>query len=168
MWAPARDQAIARLRRAIEEYVIDGVPTTLPLLRALCDHPAVLDGTYGTATLERFATTFAPAARNGLRLPTASRRSPERRLAPRLGLSRRQSSAESGNDVTSPMHGLIVELIVGKGDEVREGQVVAIVEAMKMMNEIRAHRSGVVGAVYGSAGATVENGSTLISIVGKA
>ena len=41
VWAPARDGAIARLRRAIDEYVIEGVPTTLPLLRSLCDLPTV-------------------------------------------------------------------------------------------------------------------------------
>ena len=139
VWAPTRDRALARLRRAIDEYVIEGVPTTLPLLRALCDHPAVLDGSYGTATLERFAATFTPPARNGLRLPASTPPPPRRRLAPRLGSLRprsEQARASGGNDVTSPMHGLVVELLVAKGDEVREGQVVAIVEAMKMMNEI--------------------------------
>ena len=65
VWAPNRMQAIARLRRAIDEYTIDGVPTTLPLLRALCDHPAVIDGSYGTATLEEFARTLGPHASDG-------------------------------------------------------------------------------------------------------
>ncbi|MFY9719840.1 MAG: acetyl-CoA carboxylase biotin carboxylase subunit [Candidatus Cybelea sp.] len=167
VWAPTREQALARLRRAIDEYIVEGVPTTLPLLRALCDHPAVLSGAYGTATLERFAAAFRPAARNGLRLPASVQRSTERRLAPRLGATRKQGSAGSGNDVESPMHGLIVELLVGEGAPVREGQVVAIVEAMKMMNEIRAHRSGVVGAVHVNAGATVESGSPLMSIRDK-
>src|SRR5579863_2490258 len=55
VWAPTRGEAIARMRRAVNEYVVEGVPTTLPLLRALCDHPAVVDGNYGTATLESFA-----------------------------------------------------------------------------------------------------------------
>ncbi len=55
VWAPTREQAIARLRRAIDEYEIGGVPTTLPLLRALCDHGPVADASYGTATLEAFA-----------------------------------------------------------------------------------------------------------------
>ncbi len=167
VWAPTRDRALARLRRAIDEYVVEGVPTTLPLLRALCDHPAVLDGSYGTATLERFAATFTPPARNGLRLPASTPPPPQRRLAPRLGSLRprsEQARASGGNDVTSPMHGLVVELLVAKGDEVREGQVVAIVEAMKMMNEIRAHRTGVVGALHAGVGATVESGSPLVSI----
>ncbi|MGB6062205.1 MAG: acetyl-CoA carboxylase biotin carboxylase subunit, partial [Candidatus Aquilonibacter sp.] len=57
VWAPTRAPAIARLARAIDEYVIEGVPTTLPLLRALCDQPNVKDASYGTATLEHFAAS---------------------------------------------------------------------------------------------------------------
>ena len=45
------------------------------------------------------------------------------------------------------MHGLIVEVRVAAGDRVEEGQVVAVIEAMKMMNEIRAHRTGTVTGV---------------------
>jgi acetyl-CoA/propionyl-CoA carboxylase, biotin carboxylase, biotin carboxyl carrier protein len=75
VWAPDRDQAIARLRRAIDEYVVEGVPTTLPLLRALCDYAPVADATYGTATLEAYAQTWREAAANGL-APAARKRSP--------------------------------------------------------------------------------------------
>ncbi len=164
VWAPTRDQALARLRRAIDEYVVNGVPTTLPLLRALCDLPAVGDASYGTATLERFAATFTPAARNGLQLPAATPHAERRRLAPRLGAMRKGESASSGNDVRSPMHGLVVEINVAPGDVVAEGQVVAVIEAMKMMNEIRAHRAGRVNAVHASAGSTVESGSALVTL----
>ena len=164
VWAPTREQAVARLRRAIDEYVVEGVPTTLPLLRGLCDLPAVIDATYGTATLERFAATFKPAARNGLRLPAAAPVA-QRRLAPRLGTLRKRASASSGNDVRSPMHGLVVEIDVSHGDDVVEGQVVAVIEAMKMMNEVRAHRRGRVDAVHASAGSTVESGSALVTLV---
>ncbi len=66
VWAPTRSQAIARLRRAIDEYVVKGVPTTLPLLRALCDQPEVVNDTYGTATLEAFARTLGNAPSTAL------------------------------------------------------------------------------------------------------
>ncbi len=164
VWAPTRHEALARLRRAIDEYVVNGVPTTLPLLRALCDLPAVIDASYGTATLERFAATFKPAARNGLQLPAATPLAAQRRLAPRLGTLRKRANASSGNDVRSPMHGLVVEITVSPGDDVAEGQVVAVIEAMKMMNEIRAHRRGRVAAVHASAGSTVESGSALVTL----
>lgn len=164
VWAPERDEAIARMRRAIDEYIVEGVPTTLPLLRALCDLPAVADASYGTATLERFAATFKPAAGNGFRLPAAAPRVADRRLAPRLGASRKRGAASDGSEIRSPMHGIVVELSVAKGETVGEGQVVAVIEAMKMMNEIRAHRAGTVGAVHVSPGATVESGTSLISL----
>jgi acetyl-CoA/propionyl-CoA/long-chain acyl-CoA carboxylase, biotin carboxylase, biotin carboxyl carrier protein len=164
VWAPTRHEALARLRRAIDEYVVDGVPTTLPLLRALCDLPAVIDASYGTATLERFAATFTPAARNGLQLPAATPLAAQRRLAPRLGTLRKRANASSGDDVRSPMHGLVVEITVSPGNDVAEGQVVAVIEAMKMMNEIRAHRRGRVTAVHASAGSTVESGSALVTL----
>jgi len=60
-----RDEAMARLGRAIDEYVIAGVQTTLPMLRALIDYAPVADASYGTATLEPFAATLSGAAANG-------------------------------------------------------------------------------------------------------
>lgn len=168
VWGPTRDRAIARLRRAIDEYVVHGVPTTLPLLRALCDLPAVVDAGYGTATLEAFATTWSPAAKNGppphRRTAVPRGRADERRTAPRLGSLRRTGSSTGSNAVLSPMHGLIVELRIAPGERVSEGDVVAVIEAMKMMNEIRANRSGVVTAVSVGAGSSVESGSPLVTI----
>jgi acetyl-CoA/propionyl-CoA carboxylase biotin carboxyl carrier protein len=84
-------------------------------------------------------------------------------MAPRLGALGRGAAAAGGNTIPSPMHGLIVELRVGAGDRVAEGNVVAVIEAMKMMNEIRAHRGGTVDAVLAGVGASVERGSPLIS-----
>jgi biotin carboxyl carrier protein len=62
------------------------------------------------------------------------------------------------------MHGVVIEVKVETGDAVTEGQVLAVVEAMKMMNEIRAHRAGTVEAIHAAAGATVEAGTPLITI----
>jgi acetyl/propionyl-CoA carboxylase alpha subunit len=168
VWAPTRDRAIARLRRAIDEYVVEGVPTTLGLLRALCDHPSVIEGSYGTATLETFAATWQPAARDGVvpRQPSFAieRKAGERKTAPRLSSLRRRAASAGGNAVLSPMHGLIVELRAAAGDNVREGDVVAVIEAMKMMNEIRAHKAGTIATINVAPGATVEAGSALMML----
>jgi acetyl-CoA/propionyl-CoA carboxylase, biotin carboxylase, biotin carboxyl carrier protein len=164
VWAPTRENAIARMRRALDEYVIEGVPTTLPLLRALCDNPDVADASYGTATLEPFAATLRPGAVGRARLPAPMPRVASRPTAPRLRTIRKRANSSDGDVVHSPMHGLVVELAVAKGDAVSEGQVVAIIEAMKMMNEVRAHRDGVVGTVHAAAGSTVESGSPILSI----
>ncbi|MBV8490718.1 MAG: acetyl-CoA carboxylase biotin carboxylase subunit [Candidatus Eremiobacteraeota bacterium] len=192
VWAPTRSQALARLKRAIGEYVIEGVPTTLPLLSALCDYEPVADGTYGTTTLEEFAAGFktaqAPAARAEERetsagpeirveindklyrvrlvdVPggTATGGNGVRRARPRH-VPKRNAPPVSGNDVVSPMHGVIVELKAAPGATVAEGAVVAVIEAMKMMNEIRAHRSGTVAAVHAKAGSTVEAGTPLVTL----
>ena len=164
VWAPSRDMALARMRRAIDEYEVEGVPTTLLFLRALADQPAVLDATYGTATLERFAQTYSPAGRNGVHAPHAAPQLQKRRLAPRLRATHTRESASSGDEVRSPMHGLVVEVLAREGQMVEENEVVAIVEAMKMMNEVRAHKSGVVASIDVAPGATVESGTPLLTI----
>jgi acetyl-CoA/propionyl-CoA carboxylase biotin carboxyl carrier protein len=197
VWAPTRGQAIARLARAIDEYEIEGVPTTLPLLRALCDYQPVVDATYGTATLEAFAAAHFASKTNGevqtaaieqpeappvirveindrmyrvrlLDVPngrvTAASPSPTGKGAPRRSASKKASATSHGNDILSPMHGVVVEVKVKPGESVEERQVVAVVEAMKMMNEIRAHRAGSVAAVHAEAGATVEANTPLVTL----
>jgi biotin carboxyl carrier protein len=71
----------------------------------------------------------------------------------------------AGNDVISPMHGVVVEIPIATGAKVAEGDVVAVIEAMKMMNEIRAHRSGSVATIHVAPGATVEARTPLITFV---
>ena len=85
------------------------------------------------------------------------------RKAPRTGRNNRKLTA-SGDDVVSPMHGVVVEMPVNEGDAVTAGQVVAVVEAMKMMNEIRAHKAGTVAKVLAKPGETVESYSVLATI----
>lgn len=192
VWAPNRAQALQRMARAVDEYEISGVPTTLPLLRALVDYGPVIDASYGTATLEPFAVTAFPAPSNGViqtdeppteppaeivrvevndklyrvRLidqATASRNQP-RLPVPTRSRAIRKSADQSGNDIVSPMHGVVVEVLAQAGDQIAQGQVVAVVEAMKMMNEIRAHKSGVASHIHIQKGDTVEARSPLLTI----
>jgi acetyl-CoA/propionyl-CoA/long-chain acyl-CoA carboxylase, biotin carboxylase, biotin carboxyl carrier protein len=196
VWARDRDEALARLARAIDEYTIAGVPTTLPLLRALCDFGPVRDASYGTATLEPFAASLAASASNGVphgepvaadddtirvevngrlfRVRFVDLPAPRgtagpsaagaRSIVPKKGGATRKSTAAAGNDVISPMHGVVVEIPVAQGASVNEGDVVAVIEAMKMMNEIRAHKTGTVTTVHVTAGVTVEARTPLVTI----
>jgi acetyl-CoA/propionyl-CoA carboxylase biotin carboxyl carrier protein len=199
VWAPTRDEARSRLRRAIDDYTIGGVPTTLEFLRALNDEPTVAEGTYGTATLERFASTWTPSPSTRLaqtKPPVAathvevdadtirlevndklfrvrlldrpsggSKQGAARKPAPKPATTReRNGRSGSGNDVLAPMHGLVVELSVAEGATIEQGQVVAVIEAMKMMNEIRAHRSGTVTKIHATKGETVEPNSPLVTL----
>ena len=154
VWAPTRDGARARLRRAIDEYRIVGVPTTLAFLRALNDAPDVASGDYGTATLEAFAATWTPPTEsavetNGTAGTPAAAVSPDadvvrvevndklfrvrlidrpaggaaaaRTPPPKRGTARAANGrVSSGNDVVSPMHGVVVELKFAAGDTWRK------------------------------------------------
>ena len=84
--------------------------------------------------------------------------------APKKGGTTRKSGAAAGNDVISPMHGVVVEIPVAQGASVNEGDVVAVIEAMKMMNEIRAHKAGTVATIHVAAGVTVEARTPLVTI----
>jgi acetyl-CoA/propionyl-CoA carboxylase, biotin carboxylase, biotin carboxyl carrier protein len=75
-----------------------------------------------------------------------------------------KGAARAGPAVNAPMHGIVVEIRVRAGDLVADGQVVAVIEAMKMMNEVTAHRPGKVAAIDAKAGDTIEAGAPLISL----
>ena len=68
------------------------------------------------------------------------------------------------NTVTSPMPGNIWKVLVKEGEQVKEGQVLLILEAMKMENEIMAPVSGVVAGIHVSEGASVSGGDLLVSL----
>ncbi|MGA2396065.1 MAG: acetyl-CoA carboxylase biotin carboxylase subunit [Candidatus Lustribacter sp.] len=190
VWGRDREESLARLARALDEYRIAGVPTTISLLRALVDFAPVIDASYGTQTLEPFAAalgatpgsgpgaTPAPAAADDgtirvevndklfrvrfVDLPVASN-GPAAKAAPQTPAARK-AAVPQGNDVVAPMHGVVVELPVAAGAAVVGGDVVAVIEAMKMMNEIRAHKAGTVAKVHVATGATVEARTPLITL----
>ena len=192
VWGRDRGEALARLARAIDEYRIGGVPTTLPLLRALVDFGPVIEATYGTQTLEPFAASLAATADatlsadgvatapgdesmrvevNGklfrvrfVDLPAiAAGASRTAKPAPKSGAARKATQPQ-GNDITAPMHGVVVELPLTEGAAVGAGDVVAVIEAMKMMNEIRAHKAGTVAKVHVATGTTVEARTPLVTL----
>jgi biotin carboxyl carrier protein len=71
---------------------------------------------------------------------------------------------DAGPDLLSPMAGRVVALSVKPGDVVTQGQTVIIVEAMKMENDLKAHRDGTIARIHVSEGGTVEIGDILVSI----
>lgn len=193
VWGRDRDESLQRLGRAIDEYRIAGVPTTLPLLRALVDFAPVIDASYGTQTLEPFAASLGAAAGAGrtedetpapagsddairvevndklfrvrfVDLPGHVRgASAPAKTAPKPAAARK-SDRPQGNDILTPMHGVVVELPLAEGAAVASGDVVAVIEAMKMMNEIRAHKAGTVAKIHVAKGATVEARAPLITL----
>ena len=94
--------------------------------------------------------------------PTGSRsaRNPIRRTG-----TGARTTGPSGDALTSPMQGTIVAVAVAEGDTVEVGDLVVVLEAMKMEQPLNAHRSGVVTGLSAEQGATVTSGATLCRIV---
>jgi geranyl-CoA carboxylase alpha subunit len=74
------------------------------------------------------------------------------------------SSNQADGNITAPMHGLLLKLMVKEGDNVKEGQSLAVLEAMKMQHEIKADVAGTVKAVNGNSGHQVAAGDVLVEI----
>ncbi len=79
-----------------------------------------------------------------------------------------QSAAEAGpRPIRAPMPGLVVRVAVAVGERVEAGQSVAIVEAMKMENDLKAENDGVVAKVLVEAGEPVEKGAVLVELAAE-
>ena len=75
-----------------------------------------------------------------------------------------QPASGAGTKVTSPLPGVIIEVSVKVGDAVTAGQKVAVIEAMKMENEISATKDGTISAIHVSKGGSVLEGADVVSI----
>lgn len=74
------------------------------------------------------------------------------------------TGAGQGPELTSPMAGMVVKVIAEPGAVVASGDPLVVVEAMKMENDLKAHREGVIGAISVDEGDTVEIGDVLVTI----
>ncbi len=106
------------------------------------------------------AVAAAPVARPAA--PAAPAAKPAAKPAPK---PQAPAAAPAGaSSVTSPMPGNIWKVLVKEGEQVKEGQVLLILEAMKMENEIMAPADGVVAGIHVSEGASVSGGDLLVSL----
>jgi acetyl-CoA/propionyl-CoA carboxylase biotin carboxyl carrier protein len=80
--------------------------------------------------------------------------------------AKKSGAAVSGDAVTSPMQGTIVKVVVEEGQEIAEGDTVVVIEAMKMEQPLKAHKSGTVTGLQAQVGETVTNGAVLCEIKG--
>ncbi len=179
-----REHARRRMLRALGEYVIEGPTTLIPFHTALLSHECFirgetcvgvvesldLDGKAPTSrllpvpgrTVERVRTVEVDGRRFEVRLSE-----PE---APWLELARRRrervrAGAAGGTDaVVSPMQGTVLSVAVAEGDEVEAGALICIVEAMKMENEVHAHRAGIVAQLSVAAGEPIATGQVICVI----
>ncbi|WP_235537357.1 acetyl/propionyl/methylcrotonyl-CoA carboxylase subunit alpha [Nocardioides sp. Soil805] len=195
-----RTQALERSRRALAEFVVDGMPTVIPFHQAVVTDPAYVgastpsgEGEFTVYTtwietdfnnqIEPYAGGHAEAEEQGERqrvtVEVGGRRLEVVLPAGLGGLStgggngaakkpkraaKKAGAAASGDAVTSPMQGTIVKVAVEEGQEVAEGDVVVVMEAMKMEQPLKAHKSGTVTGLQAEVGATVTNGAVICEL----
>ena len=182
-----REDALRRLRRALAEFRVEGIATTLPFFRALLDDEHFVSGSYTTGfvaeRLDKLGMTPAspgvagePSEKavrdvevevNGklFRVRVFSDEGSGRGSgAPRRagGTSRRAGGGEGA--VSSPMQGTIVRVNVEPGQAVAADEAVCALEAMKMETDIRTQKAGTVSEVLVEAGDTVRSGQPLVVV----
>jgi acetyl-CoA/propionyl-CoA carboxylase biotin carboxyl carrier protein len=190
-----REHARARMLRALDEYTIGGITTLLGFHRALLRHRCFVEGEtcFGVVESEQLAqqadqlshetTSLAAAADGALRarvraVEVDGRRFDVRVLNPEpayaeLARRRRERSRGAGGHgagrdaIVSPMQGTVLAVEVAVGDDVEAGAVICIVEAMKMENEVHAHRAGRVAELSVSAGQPVASGQVICVIAAE-
>ncbi|MGB2876068.1 MAG: acetyl-CoA carboxylase biotin carboxylase subunit [Gaiellaceae bacterium] len=184
-----REHARQRMLRALDEYEIGGITTLLGFHRALLRHPCFAGAKtcHGVVESQELAkeasewlshqTTSVPSAADGAaraRISTIEldgRRFEITTMVPEppfAELARRRRERASGTShavardaVITPMQGTVLAVEVSEGDQVRAGQVICVVEAMKMENEITAHRDGRVTELSVAPGQPVTTGQVI-------
>ncbi|HEY0002432.1 MAG TPA: biotin/lipoyl-containing protein, partial [Actinoplanes sp.] len=189
-----REEALARSRRVLDETTIEGIATVLPFHRAVVRDPAFTSEPFTVHTrwietewagdVEPFgaATPSAePTEREtvvvevgGKRLEVSLPRTllagtpagaqQRQRPAARRGGGSKAAAAGDGAALVAPMQGTVVKVAVADGDSVQEGDVVVVVEAMKMEQPLVAHRAGVVSGLTVAVGETVSSGAVVCAI----
>jgi acetyl-CoA/propionyl-CoA carboxylase biotin carboxyl carrier protein len=183
-----RTQTLERARRALAEFDVDGMPTVIPFHATIVEHPAFIGDeksfeVHTTWIETEFDNTIAPYTgqmeddepeeRKSLTVEVEGKRLEVsfpasfvtgNRKKPRRAGSRKSGSAVSGDAVTSPMQGTIVKVAVEDGETIEEGDVVVVLEAMKMEQPLKAHKPGVVTGLNATVGHTVSSGAVLCEI----
>jgi acetyl-CoA/propionyl-CoA carboxylase, biotin carboxylase, biotin carboxyl carrier protein len=187
-----RAQALERSRRALAEFQVEGMATVLPFHRAVVADPAFASDefTVHTRWIETEWNNTVPPFDGGtdasdepaerqtvvvevggrrleVSLPgglamgggaTAAKAPPRRRSGGRGG------AAVSGDAVTAPMQGTIIKVAVSDGDTVSVGDLVVVLEAMKMENPVTAHKDGTITGLSAETGSPVSQGAVICEI----
>ena len=178
-----RAQVVERARRALEEFHIGGLATALPFHRAIVRDPAFTENfTVYTSYIESEFVNEIPAfGKSDAHVPSHAAsehfaaevnghrfdvilHAPEP-LHKRHRAKKGMSGLVTGDGLTSPMQGTVVKIAAGEGDFVEVGDLVIVLEAMKMEQPLMAHKSGIVMNLVAIIGENVSNGARLCDII---
>ena len=178
-----RKEAIQRARRALAEFEIGGLATALPFHRAILEDPAYTEvfKVY-TSYIENEFTNNIPAFESSA-AEIQTRVAAEKLVAevngkrfeilvhaPEPVVKRHRAKQSSGGGSTgtglaSPMQGTVVKIAVEEGQAVEAGDLIIVLEAMKMEQPLNAHKSGVIKNLKAVIGETVASGTVLCDII---
>ena len=178
-----RDDALARARRALAEFQVGGLATALPFHRAIVNDPAFAQKfSVYTSYIETEFVNEIPAFAASVEARNSTPR--VEKLVVEVGghrfdvsvhakeTSHKRHRAKSGvtgvvtgDSLTSPMQGTVVKFAVNEGDTVNAGDLICVLEAMKMEQPLNAHKAGTVKDIAAKIGETITSGSRICSIV---
>ncbi len=178
-----REQAIQRARRALAEFEVGGLATALPFHRAILEDPAYTEvfkvytsyienefkndiPAFESAAAEfqtRVAAEKLVAEVNGKRFEILVH-APEP-VVKRHRAKQSSGGGSSGTGLASPMQGTVVKIAVEEGQSVEAGDLIIVLEAMKMEQPLNAHKSGVIKNLKAVIGETVASGTVLCDII---
>ncbi len=176
-----RKQALERARRALAEFQIEGIATALPFHRAVINDDAFINEPfavytgwiesefnnqippYGSSSEESTTPVIEEVVVevNGHRFEVgilSPIRKRKRALSARTAL-------QTGDSLTTPMQGTVVKIEVKEGQTVEEGELIVVLEAMKMEQPLKAHKSGKISELTVSVGDTLASGTLLCKII---
>ena len=178
-----RKEAIERARRALAEFEVDGLATAIPFHRAILQDPSFTEEfKVYTSYIENefkneipaFALTIAPittrVAAENLVAEVNGKRFEVKIHTPEPVVKRHRAKESKvggagGTGLTSPMQGTVVKVAVEVGQAVVAGDLIIVLEAMKMEQPLIAHRSGMIANLTAAIGETVASGAVLCDII---
>ena len=178
-----RKEAIERARRALAEFEVDGLATAIPFHRAILEDPAYTENfrvytSYIENEFKNEIPAYIPAV-----VPVTTRVAAEHLVAEVNGkrfevklhtsepVVKRHRAKESkiggssGTGLTSPMQGTVVKVAVKVGQRVEVGDLIIVLEAMKMEQPLIAHKAGTIANLTAVIGETVASGTVLCDII---
>ena len=176
-----RQEALERARRALDEFSVEGIATALPFHRAV-----VRDAAFTSEPFKVFTGWIESEFQNDIPPFNHPSESLQESVMERLIVEvdghrlevgvlsntpkRRRSSTtrtfkNQGNSLASPMQGTVVKIAVANGDQVKEGDLIAVLEAMKMEQPLLAHKDGEISALNLAVGASISSGTQICQII---
>ena len=180
--AATREEAIERARRALREFDIGGLATALPFHRAIVEDPNFIKEfkVYTSYIENEFNNEIPPfsfkqgtadsiAASQKIIAEVDGHRfevllhTPEP-IQQRHRVKSNAITALAGDSLESPMQGTVVKIVKSNGDRVEVGELIVVLEAMKMEQPLIAHKAGTIAKMHVNVGQTVASGATLCLI----